>query len=95
MFGTDPEDGEEKHPRGSIGVSGTIETTEVLVSPELSGRIVEVYVRKGEFVQAGDPLMRLDDEILLAQREGRKLPWRQPRRIWMPPKRVWHFPKRL
>ena len=62
------QDGEE-NIGGSIQASGTIETTEVLVSPELSGRIVEVYVRKGEFVQAGDPLMRLDDEILLAQRE--------------------------
>jgi multidrug resistance efflux pump len=35
----------------------------------LAGRVVEVYADKGETLQVGDPLLRLDDEVLLAQRQ--------------------------
>ncbi len=54
---------------GALQASGTIETIEVLVAPELSGRVTEVLVDRGEYVQAGDPLLRLDDELLQAQRQ--------------------------
>jgi HlyD family secretion protein len=52
-----------------LQASGTIETLEVLVAAELSGRVAEVLVDEGEKVQAGDPLLRLDDEVLQAQRQ--------------------------
>ncbi|RME89130.1 MAG: HlyD family efflux transporter periplasmic adaptor subunit [Anaerolineae bacterium] len=54
---------------GSLSASGTIEATEVTLSPELGGRVAEVYVSEGEMVQTGDVLFRLDDTLLQAQRE--------------------------
>lgn len=48
---------------------GTVETTEVIVSPEVVGRVVEVLASEGDAVKAGDPLFRLDDALLKAQRK--------------------------
>jgi multidrug resistance efflux pump len=53
---------------GPLQVAGTIEATEVRVAPEVAGRVVEVSVEEGAPVAAGDVLMRLDDELLQAQR---------------------------
>jgi len=52
---------------GLLKASGTIEAIEVIVGPEISGRVAEVYVDKGNFVKANDPLLRLDEEILQSQ----------------------------
>jgi HlyD family secretion protein len=49
--------------------SGTVETVEVLIAPEVAGRVVEVLAQEGSAVQAGDVLFRLDDELLVAQRQ--------------------------
>ncbi len=49
--------------------SGTVETTEVAISPEISGRVVDVLVKEGESVKAGDTLFKLDDTLLVAQRK--------------------------
>lgn len=49
--------------------SGTVETTEVTISPEVTGRIVEVLVNDGDSVKAGDTLFKLDDTLLVAQRD--------------------------
>ncbi len=54
---------------GPLTASGTIEAEEVLVASELSGRVAEVLVAKGDTVQAGQVLFRLDDALLQAQRE--------------------------
>jgi len=54
---------------GSIQASGTVEATEIIVSPELGGSISQVFVREGDLVAEGDPLFELDDELLSAQRE--------------------------
>ncbi len=59
----------EELPGAQITASGTVEAVQVLVSSELAGRVVEVYADKGENIQVGDPLLRLDDEVLLAQRQ--------------------------
>jgi HlyD family secretion protein len=48
--------------------SGTVETTEVNISPEVSGRITEVLVNEGDQVNAGDVLFKLDGSLLEAQR---------------------------
>jgi multidrug resistance efflux pump len=53
---------------GALAASGTIEAVTVTISPEIGGRIVEVSVDEGDAVQTGDPLFRLDDTLLQAQR---------------------------
>ena len=51
-----------------LEASGVIEASEVVVSPELGGRVVEMLVHEGDTVSRGDVLFRLDDTILQAQR---------------------------
>ena len=51
----------------SLQGSGTVEAVEVIVSPEVSGRVVEVLVEQGQAVQPGDVLFRLDGALLAAQ----------------------------
>ncbi len=53
---------------GPLSGSGAVEAVQVIVSPELAGRVVEVLVAEGDAVQAGDVLFRLDDALLAAQR---------------------------
>ncbi len=53
---------------GALIASGAIEAVEVSISPEIGGKVVEVYVDEGDQVKAGDPLFRLDDTLLQAQR---------------------------
>jgi HlyD family secretion protein len=53
---------------GDIQASGTVETVEIMIAPEISGRVVEVLVGEGDSVSAGDALFRLDDDLLQAQR---------------------------
>lgn len=51
-----------------LQASGMIEAVEIAVAPEISGQIVAVLVNEGASVQEGDVLLRLDDELLRAQR---------------------------
>jgi len=53
---------------GPITASGFIEGEQVVVAPEVSGRIAEMLVDRGDTVQAGDMLVRLDDAVLQSQR---------------------------
>jgi len=53
---------------GALNASGTVETTEVIIAPEVGGRVVEVLAAEGDLVQTGDILFTLDDELLQAQR---------------------------
>lgn len=52
---------------GLLSASGTIQADEVRVASELGGRIVEVRVRPGDEVRAGDVLATLDNTPLLTQ----------------------------
>jgi multidrug resistance efflux pump len=61
--------GRDQATDGDIVASGTVEATEVQIASELSGRVAEVMAAKGELVEAGDPLMRLDDVLLQSQRQ--------------------------
>jgi HlyD family secretion protein len=54
---------------GALTASGTIEASQVQISPEVSGKIAEVLVSEGDRVQAGQELVRLDQTLLLAQLE--------------------------
>lgn len=47
--------------------SGTVEAVELTISPEVSGRVIEVLVEQGQAVEAGDVLFRLDGALLDAQ----------------------------
>jgi HlyD family secretion protein len=47
--------------------SGTIETSKVRLSPEVSGVITEMLVREGQQVKAGDVLVKIDDTAAQAQ----------------------------
>ncbi len=53
---------------GPLTASGRVEAIEVIVAPELGGRVAEVLAAEGDFVQAGDALFRLEDELIAAQR---------------------------
>lgn len=50
-------------------VSGTIEANEITISPEIPGKVVEVFVDEGAQIKSGDPLFRLDDSLMKAQKE--------------------------
>jgi len=54
---------------GGIEASGVVEAVEVAVSSDLSGRVVEVFVGESDQVQAGDPLFKIEDELLEGQRQ--------------------------
>jgi HlyD family secretion protein len=53
---------------GALTASGTVETTEINVAPEVAGKILAVDVREGDTVHAGDVVVHFDDSILLDQR---------------------------
>ncbi len=52
----------------TLTASGTIEATTTTLSPQLGGKVADVLVIEGQAVQAGDVLLRLDDQGLKAQR---------------------------
>jgi multidrug resistance efflux pump len=50
-----------------LKASGTIEATDVSLSPEIGGRVIEVAATDGDAVQKDQALVRLDDALLKAQ----------------------------
>lgn len=50
-----------------LSASGTIETTQVAISPEFPGRITQLFVTVGQNVTAGQALARLDTTLLEGQ----------------------------
>ncbi len=50
-----------------LKASGTIEATDVTVSPEIGGRVVDVLATDGDTVKQDQPVVRLDDTLLQAQ----------------------------
>ncbi len=58
---------EDKLPEGLIQASGRIEGDETTLAADVSGRIVELAVREGELVEAGQVLARLDDRAVRAR----------------------------
>lgn len=55
-------------PDGIVGSNGRIEATEIDVSAKSAGRIKEITVDEGDFVQAGDVVARMDTDVLEANR---------------------------
>lgn len=54
---------------GALSASGTVESAEIAIAPELAGKVVEVNVREGDAVTVGEVLFRLDASLLQAQKE--------------------------
>lgn len=52
---------------GVLAASGTIEGTQVIIAPELGGRVLDVLVQKSDEVKAGQVLVRFDDTLMQAQ----------------------------
>jgi HlyD family secretion protein len=52
---------------GELAGSGTIEATNVTISPEISGRVAEVLVQESDVVTKGQALIQLDDTLLQTQ----------------------------
>jgi multidrug resistance efflux pump len=52
---------------GLVEASGVVEAVEVSVSPEVSGKVIEVFVAEGDEVSVGDEIMLIENEILEAQ----------------------------
>ena len=59
--------GRNSGSNGALAASGTIEGTQVVIAPELSGRLLEVLAQKGDTVAAGQVLVRFDDALMQAQ----------------------------
>ena len=51
-----------------LSASGIVEVREFAISSKLGGTLTEVYVEEGTFVEEGDLLFRIDDEVPRAQR---------------------------
>jgi len=55
-------------PDGFIVSNGRIEATEINISTKLAGRVEEILVDEGDFVTAGQALVRMQTDSLQAQR---------------------------
>jgi multidrug resistance efflux pump len=52
-----------------LSASGVIEVVEVVVSPEIGGRVSGVFASEGDQVQTGEVMFRLNEDILKVQRK--------------------------
>jgi membrane fusion protein, multidrug efflux system len=73
-----------------IQVVATVEANQdVTVSAEESGTIRELLVQKGAFVQAGQPIARIDDRVLRPQAEQAAAEAELARETWERQRRLW------
>ncbi len=54
----------------ALEASGVIEANEIVIAPELSGRILEITADEGDAVTAGDILFTLEGSLLEAERDA-------------------------
>jgi RND family efflux transporter MFP subunit len=73
-----------------VRLTGVVEASrDVRVSAEESGTIVETLLEKGARVQAGQPLMRIDDRILRSQVDQARAAAQLAQETWQRRKRLW------
>ncbi|HOW07858.1 MAG TPA: biotin/lipoyl-binding protein, partial [Flexilinea sp.] len=53
----------------SLKASGTISAVQVDVAPQIGGTVLSVSTEEGAQVKKGDELFRIDDSLLMAQRD--------------------------
>ena len=60
----------QESPTNEVRASGHVEATEVRLAPEVGGRLLDLRVKEGDLVNAGDVILRLDPrdaELALAR----------------------------
>jgi HlyD family secretion protein len=62
---------------GFVSGNGRIEATEIDVATKLAGRVQNIMVNEGDFVQAGQPLAQMQVDVLDAQRDEARAQSRQ------------------
>jgi len=62
---------------GFVSGNGRIEATEIDVAAKLAGRVKEIMVNEGDFVQVGQPLAQMQIDVLDAQRDEARAQSRQ------------------
>lgn len=62
---------------GFVRGNGRIEATEIDVSTKLAGRVLDIMVDEGDFVQAGQPLAQMQIDVLDAQLDEARAKSRQ------------------
>lgn len=73
-----------------IQLTGTVQASQdVTISAEESGVVREILVEKGSWVSAGQPMFRLDDELLRAQVDQAKALSNMARETWERRKRLY------
>lgn len=60
--------GSDRPPAGIVSGNGRIEATEIDIAAKIPGRIKEILVREGDFVKAGEVLVRMNTDQLEARR---------------------------
>lgn len=60
---------DETMGEGFVSGNGRIEATEISIATKTGGRVAEIRVNEGDFVQAGQVLVRMELDSLRAQRE--------------------------
>jgi len=50
-----------------FSASGTFSAIETTIAPEISGKVVEIYVNEGDQVKTGQALFKIDDQVIKAQ----------------------------
>jgi membrane fusion protein, multidrug efflux system len=73
---------------GSVGAN-----RDVVVSAEESGIVRQLFVDKGAFVRAGQPIARIDDAVLRAQMERAEAQARLADETWERQRRLWEEDK--
>lgn len=59
----------EANGNDTLSGSGTLSALKVSVVPEVSGKIVSIYVEEGSQVKAGDVLIKIEDDVFAAQKD--------------------------
>jgi HlyD family secretion protein len=54
---------------GFVSGNGRVEATEIAIATKLAGRVENILVSEGDFVQAGQPLAEMQTDVLEAQRD--------------------------
>jgi len=50
-----------------LQASGVVEAVEVVIAPEVGGKVAKIWVSEGDRVNPGDPLFQIDDKLLISQ----------------------------
>ena len=53
--------------KNTLEASGIVEAIEIVVAPEIGGRVAKVLVSEGDRVSAQDPLFQIEDKLLISK----------------------------